>query len=193
MKKIVGIITLLFLTCQCTIAQTIAVKALEDFSTENPPETLSVQALESLYLKDASLLFKNGEIISGKIVDVKDPKRLKRDAKFSFLPQSVKSCDGSVKEITGNYPAKYTTVLNKAEMAKKAALGVGNHFVKGLSLGYSAIEGAVKNEQDNRFKSGLNSVYEETPFSYVEKGEDINIKKGQIFLLNFKINDEDEK
>lgn len=188
-KKFVGIILFIFFICQGAFAQTIIVKAMEDFSTENPSETFSVQALESLYLNDATILFKGGDIITGKITDVKNPKRLKRDAKFSFLPISVKTSDGIIKDVEAIYPAKYTTLLNKSELARKAALGVGNYFVKGLSLGYSAVEGAVKNEKDNRFKSSMNSVYEDSPFSLVRKGDDINIKKGQAFLLNFKITD----
>lgn len=188
-KKFVGIILFIFFICQGAFAQTIIVKAMEDFSTENPSETFSVQALESLYLNDATILFKGGDIITGKITDVKNPKRLKRDAKFSFLPISVKTSDGIIKDVEASYPAKYTTLLNKGELARKAALGVGNYFVKGLSLGYSAVEGAVKNEKDNRFKSSMNSVYEDSPFSLVRKGDDINIKKGQAFLLNFKITD----
>ena len=56
-----------------------------------------------------------------------------------------------------------------------------------MSLGYNAVEGAVKNEQDNRFKSSVTSVYENSPVSYVEKGNEIEISKNQVFLLNFKI------
>lgn len=75
-------------------------------------------------------------------------------------------------------------------MAKPAALGVGSYFVKGLSIGYSAVEGAVKNEDDGRIKSGAKAAYESSPFSYVEKGSEIVIPKGQNFLLNFKLKDE---
>lgn len=190
-KKFVGIIFFLFLICQSAYARTVMVQALEDFSTENPPDTLTVVVLESLYLNNAKLVFSGGDTITGEIVNVKDPKRLKRDASFSFVPKTCKSENGKVSEFDTHYIAKYTTLPNKGELAKKAALGVGNYFVKGLSLGYSAVEGAVKNEKDNRFKSSVNSVYEDSPFSLVQKGDDINIKKGQVFLLNFKV-DEDE-
>ena len=72
-------------------------------------------------------------------------------------------------------------------------LSVGNHFVKGISLGYHAVEGAVKNEEGNRFKSSAVSVYESTPFSYVEKGEEIVIPKNNIFILNFKVKGEENE
>ena len=85
------------------------------------------------------------------------------------MPLSYKNENGEVIEIKGYYPAKYSTKLNKGEIAKTAALGVGSFFVKGLSLGYSAVEGAIKNEKNNRFKSSVTEVYEDSPFSYSKK------------------------
>lgn len=182
--------------CSPAFADTIRVQALEDFTTEKPLEYMSVKALDDLVL-DENLTIKNGCIIRGQVVDVISPQRLKRNANFKFIPTSYIGLNGNVIDIKGYYPAKYTTKLNKGDIAKSAALSVGNHFVKGLSLGYKAIEGAVKNEKDNRFKSGVNSLYEASPFSYVEKGSDIVIQKDQVFLLNFKakngIEDEEEE
>ncbi len=184
MKRLVLILCIL---TQPVMAKTIPVQALDDFSTVNPPQEYSVKVLDELYL-DEQITLKENDILKGKIVDVKDPKRLKRNAVFTFVPEILKS-DSEIIELKGYYPAKYTTKLNKGQMAKSAALGVGNYFVKGLSMGYSAIEGAVKNEQDNRLKSGAVSLYENSPFSYVEKGHEIVIEKEQVFLLNFKVKD----
>ncbi len=177
---------------QSAMAATIRVQALEDFTTENPIEYMSVKTLDDLTL-DETLVIKSGSVIKGQITDVKSPKRLKRNANFRFIPLSYTDANGKVIDIDGYYPAKYTTKLNKGELAKSAALSVGNYFVKGLSMGYSAIEGAVKNEKDNRFKSSVNAVYEDSPFSYVEKGKDIVIQKEQLFLLNFKAKGEPEQ
>ena len=192
MKKIF----LSLLLCSClsapALAKSVPVQALDDFTTENPPRTMSVRILEDITI-DENVSFKNGDVIEGKIVDVKDPKRLKRNATFSFVPLSYTNENDETIEIRGYYPAKYTTKLNKGQLAKSAALGVGNFFVKGLSLGYSAVEGAVKNEKDNRFKSSVHEVYEDSPFSYVEKGGEIVIKKDQQFYLNFKVKDEPDE
>lgn len=177
---------------QPVFAKTVPVQALEDFSTANPPRTMRVKILDGVVIDD-NLLFENGYIVEGKIVDVKDPKRLKRDATFTFVPMNFMDDKGNISIIKGYYPAKYTTKINKGELAKSAALGVGNFFVKGLSMGYSAVEGAVKNEKDNRFKSSVNAVYEDSPFSYVEKGGEIVIQKEQNFYLNFKVKDEPEE
>lgn len=188
MKRIALILCLL---AQPVLAKTIPVQALHDFSTVNPPSEYSVRVLDELVL-DENVSLKENDILEGKIVDVKNPKRLKRNAVFTFVPEVLKSESGQIVEIKGYYPAKFTTKLNKGQIAKSAALGVGNYFVKGLSMGYSALEGAVKNEQDNRLKSSVVSVYENSPLSYVEKGHDIEIAKEQIFLLNFKVKNEED-
>lgn len=39
----------------------------------------------------------------------------------------------------------------------------------------------------------MNEVYEDSPFSYVEKGGEIVIQKEQNFFLNFDVKDEEEK
>ena len=193
MKKnlIIGAFLIGFMV-QPAMAKTIPVQALDDFTTEKPSEYMTVKAMDDL-INDENLSIKNGCIIKGQITDVKSPKRLKRNANFKFIPLSYTDENGKVTDIKGYYPAKYTTKLNKGELAKSAALSVGNYFVKGLSMGYSAIEGAVKNEKDNRFKSSVNAVYEDSPFSYVEKGKDIVIEKNQLFLLNFKAKGEPEE
>ncbi len=188
MKRLVLILCLL---SQPVIAKTIPVQALADLSTENPPKVYAIKILQDLFL-DENTTIKEDDILYGRIVDIKDPKRLKRNATFTFVPETLKTYEGEVVELKGYYPAKYTTKLNKGQIAKSAALGVGSYFVKGLSMGYSAIEGAVKNEKDNRFKSSVTSVYESSPLSYVKKGHEIEIEKEQVFLLNFKVKDEEE-
>ena len=60
--------------------------------------------------------------------------------------------------------------------------------MKGLSTGVAAIEGAVKNEEGNRIKSTAVSVYEASPLSYIEKGEELDIKSGESFFLKFPSN-----
>ncbi len=191
MKKYILALFILIGLCQPVWAKTIPVQAEQDFSTESPIEYLSVTILDDVLL-DETTTIKAGSSVKGRIIDVTDPKRLKRNATFSFVPLTYVDETGKEAPIKGYYVGKYTTKLNKGDIAKTAALSVGNYFVKGLSMGYSAVEGAVKNEKGNRFKSSVNAVYEDSPFSYVEKGGEIVIKKDQIFLLNFKLKDEPE-
>lgn len=184
MKKFFMILALLFVI-QPAIAQTVHVQTTKDFSTENPPKSMSVLLLDDLVLNE-TLTIPNGSILYGDVVDVIDPKRLKRDATFSFELKNYITTSGENHNLEQPYTGKYTTKLNKAQIAKSAALSVGNHFVEGLSIGYSAIEGAVKNEKGNRLKSSASAAYEKTPFSYVRKGGEIVIEKDKVFLLNFK-------
>lgn len=183
------IFLLLIMLSQPVLAKTIAVEALSDFTTENPPKEMSIKLLEDIAVDD-TLTIKAETIVDGNVVDVTDPKRLKRNASFTFVPTSYKDERGQVVVIKNYYPAKYTTKINKGQLAKSAALGVGSFFVKGLSIGYSAVEGAIKNEKDNRFKSSVTEVYQDSPLSYVEKGEELVIEKGQLFFLNFRTKDD---
>lgn len=183
------IFLLLIMLSQPVLAKPIAVEALSDFTTENPPKEMSIKLLEDIAVDD-TLTIKAETIVDGNVVDVTDPKRLKRNASFTFVPTSYKNERGQVVVIKNYYPAKYTTKVNKGQLAKSAALGVGNFFVKGLSIGYSAVEGAIKNEKDNRFKSSVTEVYQDSPLSYVEKGEELVIEKGQLFFLNFRTKDD---
>ena len=193
MKKNLYLLVLIFgLLCQPVLAKTVAVEALNDFSTENPSARMSIKILEDLAIDD-NVVFSEGTVVDGKVVDVSDPKRLKRDATFTFVPLSYVDKNGKTIDVKGYYPAKYTTKLNKGELAKNVGLGVGNFFVKGLSLGYSAVEGAVKNEKDNRFKSSVTEVYKDSPLSYVEKGTELVIEKNQMFYLNFKSKDDEDE
>lgn len=184
MKKFFMILVLLFVI-QPAFAQTVHVQTTKDFSTENPPKSMSVLLLDDLVLNE-TLTIPNGSVLYGDVVDVIDPKRLKRDATFSFELKNYITAAGENHNLEQPYTGKYTTKLNKAQIAKSAALSVGNHFVEGLSIGYSAIEGAVKNEKGNRLKSSASAAYEKTPFSYVRKGGEIVIEKDKVFLLNFK-------
>lgn len=183
------IFLLLIILSQPVLAKPIAVEALSDFTTENPPKEMSIKLLEDIAVDD-TLTIKAETIVDGNVVDVTDPKRLKRNASFTFVPTSYKDERGQVVVIKNYYPAKYTTKINKGQLAKSAALGVGSFFVKGLSIGYSAVEGAIKNEKDNRFKSSVTEVYQDSPLSYVEKGEELVIEKGQLFFLNFRTKDD---
>lgn len=179
-----------------TYAQTVEVESLSEFSTENPPASITIKLAEPLELSD-ELILDMGTTLKGDLVDVKSPKRLKRDADFSFKLKSYTALDGTSHEVTQDITASYTEPIDKGQVAKNAAVGVGNYFVKGLSMGVAAVEGAVKNEEDNRLKSSMVSVYESSPLSLANKGEDIEIKPSQVFYLKFpnpsKVKDTNQK
>lgn len=175
-----------------TYAQIVEVMSLNDFSTAEPPKTISVKLIEPLELKNMQIL-DSGIILNGVLVDVISPKRLKRDAGFSFKPETYTDLDGNTQNTDLNIIAKYTKPVDKGGLAKNAALSVGNYFVKGFSIGVTAVNGAVQNEEGNRFKSSAKSVYEASPFSYAEKGEDLYINANQNFFMKFSTTDKNLK
>ena len=195
MKKILLILGVLVVGAVPANAEILKVQALSEFNTENPPSSIEVKAVSDMDL-DGELLILDGYTLKGDMVDVVSPKRLKRDATFSFVLTEYTDNNGKKHVIDQNgrqYKGKFTTQFNYKHAAKSAALSVGNFFLQGLSIGYAAVEGAVKNEEGNRVKSSAMSVYESTPISYVEKGTDIVILKDQVFCLKFKLKDEKEK
>lgn len=185
-QKFLYLCFLMVLSCAFSIsyAQTIEVSALEDFSTAEPPKTISVKLVEPLEFTEPKVIIA-GSILKGNLIDVVSPKRLKRDAGFSFQPTEFIDLNGETHPINSYIKASYTQPINKGSVAKSAALSVGNYFVKGLSMGVAAVSGAVKNAEGNRFKSSAKSLYESSPFSYAEKGEDLFIKTNQSFFLKF--------
>ena len=132
--------------CNVSYAKTVEVEALETFNTANPPASIKVKLLDELELT-SNLTIEAGSEISGLLIDVESPKRLKRNAKFSFKPNWYIDKNGEKRIIHEDVTASYTTTLDTAQLAKKTALGVGNHFVKGLTVGVAAIEGAVENPE----------------------------------------------
>jgi len=167
-----------------TYAQTVEVSALEAFSTANPPQNISVKLNMPLSITNEQIL-NSGVILTGSLADITDPKRLKRNASFKFKPKNYTDLDGTKHSIESDITASYTTTLDKGDLAGKAALTVGNHFVKGLSMGVAAVKGAVKNESGNRLKSSAESLYEASPVSYVEKGQELQFEENETFYLKF--------
>lgn len=193
MKK-VFVLILLALSCNSVWAKTLNVEALSDFSTANPSEYLEVKILDT-YVTKNDFVIHAGSIINGKITDIKDPKRLKRNATFKFIPITYYDYVTERKyNIKKSIVGKYTSHdMTPASIAKTGAIAAGNKLI-GAFIGPSVaiVEGAIKNEQDNIAKSAAISVYESSPLSYVEKGKDLEIKKGDVFKINFNLGD-DEK
>lgn len=188
MKKSGLLFGILLILAMPAMAKNVEVEALSNFSTNNPPKYYSVKIVENI--ETSKGIIQSGSILEGKIT-VKDAARLKRDATFTFLPTVLTEPDGNVIKIKKNFAGKYSKGLDKGQLAKTAALSAGNIMVKGFSTGYRAIEGAVKNEEGNRLKSSAVAVYESTPISYIEKGNALEIKKGERFYINFRTDDEE--
>ena len=62
----------------------------------------------------------------------------------------------------------------------------GDFFVTGVSYGVSFVDGVITNNEENRLKSGVKQVYDDSFISLIELGDEIVIKKGDIFYLILK-------
>ena len=199
-KKILLAILFTFMTVHSAFAaDQIKVVAMEEFKTAEPSEMINVKVLKASSLGKYEL--KENYILHCQVLQIVDPKRLKRSASFYVKPVSYTTPDDDTVKIREELYGKYSAhVLSKDELKeieptkviKSAALTVGNYFVKGLSVGVSFVEGVVKNEKDNRLKSGVVNAYEASPLSYVEEGEQLDIQVGDDLYLVFKYDDEND-
>ncbi len=184
--KLFLIFTILFFTIQPTYAKIYEAKALSDFDIEKPAKAFSFEILEEVEMDN--IIFPANSTFVAVPYKIKEQARLKRNAVLVMQVKSFTTPD-NVTTKTQNLFVKYATEFDKMEAGKSVVLTVGNKFFKGLSIGYRTVEGAVKNEEGNRFKSGAKAAYDSTPLSYVEKGEAINIKTGDKIYFNFHIID----
>jgi len=194
MKKIVLFLTLILVVSQPVIAKNVKVEALSDFSTANPKSLWEVKVVNGFTTKSGCEIPANS-IIKGKITNVTDPKRLKRDASFNFVvtelynPKTDKEI-AVKKSIIGKYSS--LTDVTPLKVIEKGAITAGDKLV-GAYIGPSValVKGVAQNEEGNRAKSAVVSVYESTPISYVSKGKELEIKQGQVFVMSFKAKDDD--
>ncbi len=185
------IISVVFTLPACA-AQKIKVNALTPFNSLDPTDKMKVITLERVEF-DNGIVFEDGTVVYGDIIDVKQPKRAKRNASFKFKPTSYLYNGQTYTVNDPEFIAKYVEYkeLNKAEIATSAAATAGGiiFHIPLLSEGVSFVKGVIKNPEDNRFKSGAVQVYKDSPLSYIEEGKDIDIHENTMFILKFKSSD----
>lgn len=195
MKKIVlSLFLFVLISAQPVLARNVKVQAMSDFSTSNPPKTWEVQIVDGFTMKNGTEIY-SGSKIKGKIEGVTDPKRLKRNASFNFIPvEYYDSINQRTYKIEKDYLGKYSSLtdVTPGAVIEQGAVMAGSHFISGfIGPSVALVKGAVKNEEGNRAKSAAVSVYESTPISYISKGKQLDIKEGQIFIMNFKMSDDE--
>ena len=185
MKKILVLCLLIAGIPVC--AKNVRVEALSDFSTANPPKTWDLKIAEAFTINN-EFTINEGAVIQGKITKVKGPSRGKRDGSFVYVPTAL-IMNGETYPIKDNYCGKYSTFnkVTPGSVAKKGVVMAGNQLINStFGPAVALVEGAVKNEQGNVAKSAAVSVYNSTPLSYINKGKDLVIEKGQVFTMSFK-------
>ena len=181
-KNILLILSFLILFVAPANAKATLVEAMTPYNSNTPADTMLLRVITPTYIEDFGIL-QQGDILDATIVRAKDNTRLKQNATFSVKIYKITYANGET-QYPENLYAKYTTEWDKIETSKSIALSVGNKFVKGLTFGYRTLEGAIKNPEGNRAKSAGVALYNATPLSLISKGENIEIKTGDNFLLN---------
>lgn len=187
MKKFLLIILIMFLLASCTEAKTLKVLSLKSFSTEFPSPTFEVQTIQREIVTQ-DIILEQGSIISGIVLRVEPPKRGKRDSYFEFIPTEI-----TYRRIKQKieHPIIVAKVLgyepiDPKELTFTVARKVANFFLKGAISAVEFADGAIKAENGQRIKSGAIRVYNNSFFSYIEPGEELNINRGDIIILKIK-------
>ncbi len=185
MKKIFYTILFYFLITPFVFAQNILVESMTDFNTNDNEKVFSAKVVEETELSDGKII-KANSTINGTILKTVDAKRGKRNAYIVIQPESFE-IDGVVHLIEDeNLEAKVVGYSKRdyKKTALDAGLAVGGYFVKGLSQVFYFSKGLIIPDEDkSRIKTAFHNVYENTPFVYIEKGEDVDIEKGDLLVL----------
>jgi len=168
----------------------VIVESLEDFSVDNNCNTVKFKVLKENSFENG-ITFEKDSIISAKAARVVEPKRGKRNGYLVIAPESYTVPSKKNENIKINDEYWFANVVGyKPFDVKKAAfgagLGVAGHFIKGIGQIFYFGKGIIApNEGEGRLKSGAKNVYENSPLCYIEEGEEVNIKTGDVLLLKF--------
>ena len=120
MKKILLILSALLIMSP-VMAKSVKVEALSGFTTANPTKTWKVKILEG-FVADNGIVVHPNTVIEGKVVNVTSPKRLKRAASFTFVPQTYYDPQvGITQDVKRDFEGKYSsrTEMTVKNVAKK--------------------------------------------------------------------------
>ena len=188
-KILLAFLSLAFLGFPVFASDKFHVEALEDFSSENPNNFFKAKLIEDATFGETFMI--KGDVINCEVKEVTDPTRAKRNARIYFKLLSYEDKIG-VHNFNGVYVAKYAkTILSKEEIekippkqaAKKTIRLAGNLVVAGFSTAFSFFDGVHYNKEGNRFKSGVKQAYDDSLFSYIGYGQEVEIKTGDEFYL----------
>ena len=194
-KSLLILFSAILIGIQPVMAKNVKVQSMSNFSTANPSQTLDLKIVDGFITKNGAVVRPN-TIIIGDVCNVQQPKRLKRNGTFSYLPKEyIDPETGTHHPIDHLIVGKYSSLsdVSAAKIIETGAVVAGDKLI-GAYVGPSValVKGVVQNEEGNRAKSAAVAVYESTPLSYINKGKDLEIKEGQVFVMSFKLKDDDD-
>ena len=154
-------------------------------------------------LKDCKIIdeleIKEKAEITVEVKEYVEPKRGKKDGylkihvlSYEEFPNAHIHTDLSKRNIIGSL--KPSTPKDIKEIVESAGVSLTGKLLKvpGFSQAFAAAKGLIKpNEGQSRIKSAGQNLYESTPLTYIEEGEDLEIHEDSIVVL--KINEKRKK
>ena len=184
-KRTIVLTGVILLTPVCAFAQIMKMEMVSQFHSDKPAKyvELKFQGDATIY---NSIIY-SGTIVNCEVIDVSEPKRLKRNASFTCIPKTYTYYNSEPEAFKTKIKIKYIRILDSKIIAMNAATSVASFaaskFVPGLGLGINAVEGAIEAEDGERLKSAATNLYEHTPFSYIRKGYYETINIGDTILV----------
>lgn len=166
----------------------VIVESLENFTFRDSESTVTLKVLESNEFENG-VKFEEGTVLYAKASKMVDPKRGKRNGYLIINPIKYTVPGEETLDITDEYWLANVYGYKPFDMknaAISAGLFAGGMFVKGIGQVYYFGKGVLSPEDgENRLKSGVKSVYKNSPLAYIESGEELSIKTGDVLLLKF--------
>ncbi len=198
MKKIITLLFLLIFT-QLSVCAEVLPRSIYAVSEHNingktlkNGDILTFQTIDNYSISDTTKIEKNS-IITLKVKKYMTPKRGKRNGYLKAeLTSFTLPSEGGIKYSNigeNNCTLRLSTPKDFKEIAKNTGVTVTGHILKipGFSQAVAVSKGLLKpNPNQNRLKSAGTNLYESTPLTYTEKGEDLNIEEDSIVLIRIK-------
>ena len=192
MKKLLILSLFFFLSALTANSAALKAVSMSNFTTADSGAYIKIYVAEDFYLH-SKFLIPEGSVLAGEVVNIKNPKRLKRDADFDFIVYYYMDDKHNKykieKPLSGNFSK--ATDIDKKKMLKSAAIAITSHFIPGFSYAIHAYEGA-KNSAHHKFRGAIVNVYEHSILSYIEKGTHLRIKKNDCFYIKFPAYNQEE-
>ena len=157
-----------------TNASVLKAKAIEEISTTSPKEVISVKLSRGFSLDEQTEL-KKGYVLTGKMLNVKEPGKWHQNATFTFIPTSYTDTDGNKHEITKEIKATYRQKMKPDYKHSEITAGPWMFSPAYIDDTKKILNGETKevwNEYENRT----------TPWG---KGDQIDIKQNETIYFNF--------
>lgn len=123
MKKIILLATIFCITgCLSSQAKVLKGKAIEEISTAAPKENISITVTKTVDLDD-DITLKKGYILTGKMLDIVEPKQWHHNASFTFIPTSYTDTNGEKHNIEKEIKATYRQKMKPDYKHSEITLG----------------------------------------------------------------------